>query len=475
MSNTVRQLCQKYTDLGEKDIEILEQLASQLHYYTYLTGNDIFIDTLTRNGKDSIVLAWSSPGSKSLYRTSVVGQLACANNEPAVYRTTTTGEISRDIRGESQEGVPISQTVVPIWNHEGKIIGVLIREQDISKEIRQEKQVEFLTHTAEQLSSTLMYLSMTESSFEDWLGNGIFILNKHGKITYANKNANKMYRDHCGMDALGNDFWLLLPNYHSLTELLAYFQDPLEINFGDKCYRFHIHPLVIYGELSGCAVSSQDVTDLRRKEQELNAKSVIIREIHHRVKNNLQNIAALLRLQMRRSKAAAVEAEFAASINRIMAIALVHDVSACSTWESIDLIELTERIVNGIMEHSVMPDQHIETRVKGQRVQLPGTQAVSLALVINELVSNALKHGVGPRGEGKIVVTIEEKNDYIYITVTDDGPELPDEIFNQVPNNHLGLQIVDSLVNEQLGGSFRLERRGEVTCALVSFPTIIRR
>lgn len=466
----IKQLCNEYTNLKYEDIKILEDLASHLQYISDLTENDIFIDALTKNGRDSIVLAWARPKSKSLYRKSVVGELAYSTNEPAVYHTSTTGEISRDIRGASQEGVPISQTVVPVTNSNGKVIGVLIREKDISKELEQEEQVEFLSHTAERLSSIFMYLSMTESTFEDWLGNGLFILNKQGKITYANKNALKIYKHHCGYNALGNDLSILIPDASSLPKLLSKLKEPLELKFQNKCYCLQGFPLISQGELSGCAVTVQDVTDLRKKEQELNIKSIIIREIHHRVKNNLQNIAALLRLQMRRSQSDFVKAEFAASINRIMAIALVHEVFACQTWDSIDLIELSERILDCVIEHSVGPDCKINSRVEGQRVQLGSQQAIPLALVINELISNSIKHGVGPRGYGEIIITINECDGLIYLSVSDNGPNPPDDAFLKFPKNHLGLQIVDSLVRENLGGNFLLKREDEFTRAVVSFP-----
>lgn len=472
MNRTLRELCKAYTDLPEEDIEVLERLASQLLFFTDMTGNDIFIDTVTNNGIDSVVLAWSGPVAESLYRTSVVGQLTYSSNEPAVFHTSISGEISRDVRGVNQEGVPISQTVVPIKNLKGKIIGVLIRERDISKELRQEEQVQLLSHTAERLSNTLIHLSMTEATSEDWLGNGIFILDKYGKITYANKSATKMYQGYCNSEALGRDFLQMFPNLKnqpiSLNSLLAYLKDT-ELDLYQKSYHFRAHPLIARGDLNGCAISVQDVTDLREKEKELNAKSIIIREIHHRVKNNLQNIAALLGLQMRRSNDEYVKKEFAACINRIMAIALVHDVSACSQWESIDLTELSERILNSVMEHALMPDHNIEARVDGEKILLPGQQSVSLAIVINELLSNALKHGVGPQGKGKIVIKIEEQDNLISLSVIDNGPKSPD-MFNQVSNRHLGLQIVDSLVREQLGGWFRLERIREMTQATVYLP-----
>ncbi|ATW25329.1 sensor histidine kinase [Candidatus Formimonas warabiya] len=466
--STIQQLCQEYTTLNDSDIEILEKLALQLPSITELTGNDIFIDALTRNWTDSIVLAWARPKEKSAYSASVVGELAYSTNEPAVYRTLKTGETTRDIRGVSQEGVPIAQTVVPITNTAQKVIGVLIMERDISKELQQEERVEFLSHTAEQLSSTLMYLSMTESTFEDWLGNGIFVLNRQGRITYANKTAATIYKTHCDSEALGNDFCALISDCSSLEDVLERMKNTLELSIGDRCYHFQSYPLVTRGELSGCAISVHDYTDLRKKEQELNAKSLIIREIHHRVKNNLQNIASLLRLQMRRSTSDVVKAEFSASINRILSIAFVYEVFARQTWETIDLLELSHHILDCLIDSSGISRDHIETSVKGQSVQLPSRQAVPLALVINELATNSIKHGIASLGRGRIDINLKDSNGLITLTVSDSGNDLY-ETFPEAPKSGLGLQIVESLVREQLDGFFRLERKGGMTRAMVCF------
>ncbi len=464
----IEQLCQEYTTLGDSDIEILEKVALQLPSITELTGNDIFIDALTRNQTDSIVLAWARAKEKSAYSTSVVGELAYSTNEPAVYRTIKTGETSRDIRGVSQEGVPIAQTVVPISNIQGKVIGVLIMERDISKELQQEERVEFLSHTAEQLSSTLMFLSMTESTFEDWLGNGIFVLNRQGRITYVNKTAAKIYKNHCNNEALGNDFCALISNCSSLEDVLERLKNSLELSIEERCYHFQSYPLVTRGELSGCAISVQDITDLRKKEQELNAKSLIIREIHHRVKNNLQNIAALLRLQMRRSDSDVVKAEFSASINRILSIAFVHEVFARQTWETIDLLELSHHILDCLVDNSGIPQDKIEFSVKGQAVQLPSRQAVPLALVINELATNSIKHGIAPYGSGWIDINLKDCNGLITLTVSDSGNDIYEK-FPEALKSGLGLQITESLVREQLDGFFRLERKSGMTRAMVCF------
>lgn len=466
---TIKRLCNEYTNLSQADVEILEAMALQIPYTAELTGTDIFIDAPSKDGVDAVVLAWAYPKNRSLYGHSVVGELAFATSEPAVYRTYQTGKTSRNVRGVSQEGIPIEQTVVAIRNAADDVIGTLIMERDISEELRQEEQVEFLTQTAERLSNTLMYLSTTGSQFEDWVGNGLFVLNKNTKITYVNKKAAQIYRDMHGFEASGNDFYLTLFNCVTVDELLINLNNPVEFCILGKNYFFQAFPLVTYGELSGCVISFRDITDLRKKEQELNAQSTVIREIHHRVKNNLQNVAALLRLQMRRSNLDIVKAEFTASINRIISIAMVHDVFACQNSDSVDLKELSQRILNGLLESSALPEQSIETHVAGQQLILPSSQAVPLALVINELLTNSFKHGVRFLENGVITLVILETKGKIQLSVRDNGPE-PLVPFDQVQQRRLGLQIVDSLIGEQLGGEFQMERIEGMTCVTVSFP-----
>ncbi len=466
---TIKGLCAKHTNLTEEDIKILETMALQIPHTSEMTGTDIFIDAPLKDGIDAIVLAWACPGNQSLYGHSVVGELALATSEPAVYRTLKTGETCRNVRGVSQEGIPIAQTVVAIRNTTQDVIGTLIMERDISEELRQEEQVEFLTQTAERLSNTLMYLSMTGSQFENWVGNGIFVLNKHSKITYVNKKASEIYQQYHGFEALGHDFLFTMFNCSTLNELLENLKNPAEFCILNKSYLFESYPLVTYGDLSGCVISFRDITDLRKKEQELSAKSTVIREIHHRVKNNLQNVAALLRLQMRRSDLDVVKAEFSASINRIISIAMVHDVFACQNCDSVDLKELSQRILSSLLESSMSPDQSIMAQVEGQNLHLPSFQAVPLALVINELLTNSFKHGVRFLEKGVIIVSITEQGEDIVLTVSDNGPD-PTKPFDQVKQRRLGLQIVDSLVKEQLGGDSRMERIDGMTIATVSFP-----
>ena len=471
MTQQMRSLCEKYTHLTKTDIQCLEQVTLNLHSVADLTGNDIFIDALTDNGVDSIVLAWAKPPGPSIYSKSVVGELAYKDNEPGVYRSMTTGESTRDIRGISQEGVPIAQTVVPLFNAEKKVIGVLIMERNIAKELQQEEKVEFLSSTAEKLSSTLMSLSLKEKNFEDWVGNGLFVLNKQGKITYANKNATAIYRKYCSDEALGSSFFALMPTCATVLEVLECCKNSLEIKRDKKFYRFQAYPLIIEGQLSGCVISIQDLTDLKQKEQALNTQSMIIREIHHRVKNNLQNIAAVLRLQMRRSQSEVVKFEFEASINRIMAIALVHEACAVEMWDSINFNEFCTKILNLLIESSGYSANKVITSVDGPPMMLYTRQAIPLALVINELVTNSIKHGISPLGYGEIAICYSENNGMINLSVSDSGAEQEGQ---SLAKKGLGMQIVESLIHEELEGYFRFERKDGTARAMVCFPRYSR-
>ncbi|GBG56422.1 sensor histidine kinase [Sporomusaceae bacterium FL31] len=464
--SVLRQLCLQYTNLSIADIDELETMAAKLNFIAELTGTDIFIDAMSHNGVDAIVLAWAySVGS--LYRSSVVGEMAYAISEPAVYRAFSTGKIVRNIRGVSQEGVPIAQTVVPLLNIAGNMIGVLIMEKDISAEIHQEEQVEFLSRTAEYLSQTLMAFTTTGWGWEEWLGNGIFVLNHKGQVTYTNKHAARLSGVFGGVDARGSNLITAL-SFDSVHDLVEGLKSPRNFEFGDSCYMFQAHPLVTAGELSGCVISLQDITELRQKERELDMQSAIIQEINHRVKNTLQNVVSLLRLQMHRSKFKTVQQEFTACINRILSIARVHEVFAYQPWDCINLQELAEYILTKVVESHVLPGQKIKTLVQGQNIIIPAGQAVPVGLVLNELIINGLKHGIKLASYGEIHIYVEEKEQIVYLSVFNNGCEVLPAY--DIVKNKLGLYIVRLLICEQLGGSFNLLHEEGWTIARVSFP-----
>jgi two-component sensor histidine kinase len=226
------------------------------------------------------------------------------------------------------------------------------------------------------------------------------------------------------------------------------------------------------GVPTGAVVAIQDVTDELQKEQELKIKTAMIQEIHHRVKNNLQTIAALLRLQARRTGNPEVADQLRESIGRIISIAVVHEFLSHEETSVINIHEVSNRILaevrNGVLDHN----RPITLTLEGMRnFTLPAQQATSCALIINELVQNAVEHGFVGLPGGSIVVRLAEQGDSLYIEIQDDGRGLPHD-FDAVHQGGLGLQIVRSLVHEDLKGEFEFlsGANGQGVRAAVSFP-----
>jgi two-component system, sensor histidine kinase PdtaS len=200
----------------------------------------------------------------------------------------------------------------------------------------------------------------------------------------------------------------------------------------------------------------------------LMVKSAVIQEMHHRVKNNLQQIASLVRLQTHFSKFMTVDQALSDTLNRILAIAAVHELLSRDDLDTVSVKKVAEQILTATKQSVVAPGKSIYTKVEGPDTRLPLNQATSLALVINELVQNAVEHGFSELDEGRIWVQIEEDEEMICLTVVNDGKPLP-EGFDPTYNKSLGLRIVNDLVRGGLGGVFTMENRDGIL-ATVKFP-----
>lgn len=201
----------------------------------------------------------------------------------------------------------------------------------------------------------------------------------------------------------------------------------------------------------------------------LMVKSAIIQEMHHRVKNNLQQIASLLRLQMHYVGERNVEQVLTESLNRILAIASVHELLSREDLDIISVKKIAESIVAATSQSVVAPGKHIRMHIEGPDILLPSSQATSVALILNELLQNAVEHGFGDGcDDGHIAITLWEDAHNVRLTVQNDGTPLPDQFdFRKVES--LGLQIVDSLVRGDLQGKFTLTKEGLETVAAVAF------
>jgi two-component sensor histidine kinase len=209
-------------------------------------------------------------------------------------------------------------------------------------------------------------------------------------------------------------------------------------------------------------------TALAIENAQLVTNAAVVREMHHRVRNNLQTVAMLLRLQAGQGALTAQEAEAAVqlAINRIQSIAAVHEVLAQEGYRLVDVKEVTERIVRLISQNLLRPDLAVDIEVVGEPVVLPSRPATSLALVINELLQNALEHAFVGRPRGWVRVTLGHGLREFVIEVADDGVGLPDD-----PPASLGLEIIEALVRDDLHGRLEFARRAPTgTQAIVRLP-----
>lgn len=201
----------------------------------------------------------------------------------------------------------------------------------------------------------------------------------------------------------------------------------------------------------------------------LMVKSAIIQEMHHRVKNNLQQVASLLRLQLHYAGERSVEQVLTESLNRILAIASVHELLSREDLDIISVKKIAESILQATAQSVIAPDKHIAMSIEGPDILLPSSQATSVALVLNELVQNAVEHGFGNGyDEGRLAVTLAEAPREVRLLVTNDGAPLSDG-FDPRRTESLGLQIVSSLVAGDLQGKFTLTREGAQTVAAIVF------
>ena len=198
-------------------------------------------------------------------------------------------------------------------------------------------------------------------------------------------------------------------------------------------------------------------------------RSAIVQEMHHRVKNNLQTIASLLRLQMHYSKFDSVEQVLQESINRILSIAAVHEVLSKEELDAVSMKKVAENILTAMRQSLVPPGKHVDTSMEGADILLPPAKATSVALILNELVQNAAEHGFRDVESGEIRVRVSQDDREVKLEVLNDGTPLPAG-FDLRKHRNLGLQIVENLVRDDLHGKFTLENDTSHTTATVVFP-----
>ncbi len=210
-------------------------------------------------------------------------------------------------------------------------------------------------------------------------------------------------------------------------------------------YEFHDDERELFGIITELAALALEKAQL--------VHTAIIQEMHHRVKNNLQTIAMLLRLQAEQEKQVSPTNILNETINRVLSIATVHEMLSEAGVDRVGTLDLIRRVSMTISNNMVNPEANIRVTVDGDNIQLPSQRATSLALVANELLQNALEHGMANRKEGTITITLANTGTDLKLNVRDDGRGLANSFDTDLDLN-LGLDIVRTTITEDMQGQF---------------------
>ena len=293
------------------------------------------------------------------------------------------------------------------------------------------------------------------------VGDGFVRLAADGTVVFASPNATSAYR-RLGVsgDLVGLDLAAVTAEVvgreptdaSSATLLRGGVATAGEVASDDASLLLRVIPLVSGLRRVGALVLLRDVTELRLRERQLVSKEATIREIHHRVKNNLQTVAALLRLQARRMSAPEAREALEEAVRRVGSIALVHETLSRSFDETVAFDDIADRLLRTVLEvHG--------PQVRGERIgsfgPLPGEVATPLAMVLTELIQNGAEHAYGTAG-GRLSVAVNRIRDRVRLRVVDDGAGLPADFD---AGQSLGLSIVTTLVESELGGTLTFASR----------------
>lgn len=469
----ITRLCRAQTWLTMLQISLLARMAIVFPFLADLAHGELKVYVKAKDPEYFLVIAQQRPHTVYLPgKDSAVGKLVRCIEEPLIKETFQTGKPARGKR-EWNYGSMIDMFTFGI--HDGdKVIGVLNFEVDLDK-----LSIEGYSHLLDAAVAVLYHARhiLNPEQFRPiTASDGIIITDAHSRIVFADAAAQRIYRV-LGVGSLRGGHLFDRQMTQHVTRETVETERPWQKEITAGGLILIRREIVIRegGNLCMRIVIISDVTETRAKDKEIRIKSAVIQEIHHRVKNNLQAIASLLRIQARRAKTAEVKAALKESVNRILSISVVHEYLSQQGSEDIDVQEVMGHIFDLAARNMTDREFTIRTEFRGPRLILSSKCASSVALVLNELVLNAMEHAFTGRKSGLIGLVVQENEDHWHLDFYDDGVGLPED-FETRPRHSLGLTIVQTLVEGDLGGTFSIENDergpGHGTHACLRIPKV---
>lgn len=409
----------------------------------------------------------------TVFATDIVGKNVSLAQEPNIERALETGNVVRDLEPTTIGEFTVKEEIIPV-SFNGKTIAVITRHRNIET-MRTPSRLELnyreiANHIYRMVAEGNFPIqgSVYRSETAPRAGDGLIRLNVDGRITFASPNARS---------AFGRIGWSKDMDGQHLGEILDQLSVPIrgrepreeswrvamsgkslrrdEFENSDGIIDLLAIPLTESEIRIGAVVLVHNVTELRRRDRALVSKDATIREIHHRVKNNLQAVSALLRLQSRRTEDDLARSAIEEAIRRIASIAHVHETLSTSAQDSVQFDEVVSKLLNSALELSTRPNE-IEIRKSGEFGTVPSLIATPLALVLTELIQNSLEHGLNESGN-RLEVAVSRRDKKFKISVIDDGAGLSRD-FDPVKSSSLGLEIVRTLTENELSGELQFIR-----------------
>jgi two-component sensor histidine kinase len=461
---TLADLARHHTSLERADIAHLHELVREWGMLADFCFADLFLYAPAGNGR-WIVLAQVRPlTSQTLYVEDWVGAWATENE---VALLTAVHERKEIVRGEIDiDGETVHVLGVPVVRG-AQVIGVLTREWSIRVgRVPGELEMTYVgifERFAEMIAAGTFPFASERSLVTEKprVGDGVMVVDSDARVRYASPNAvSALHRVGISANAvglrlaeLGFDDSAVRAAFEACEPITAEVQQSPDVTLVNRCI-----PLVEGGAVVGGVLLVRDVSELRLRDRLLLSKDATIREIHHRVKNNLQTISSLLRLQGRRLQSAEAKSAIDESVRRIRTIALVHETLSREAGDDIAFAEIVRPLTRMAEESLQSPDRPVRFKVRGDGGKLPAAIATPLSVVLTELLQNAADHGFDvDRGPGRVVVALDNDRSVLTVRVTDDGVGLP-EGFSLDAATGLGLSIVRTLVTTELAGSIEMRR-----------------
>jgi two-component sensor histidine kinase len=453
------------------DVEWLHRLAGDGQLLSDLSSADIVI-WVPAEDDSFIAVAHARPsGAATLFYRDIVGDRVRPQWRAQAREAFTSGRIVDSASPDWFEETPTRVRAVPVVRGRGPggeqsaVIAVLTRHTNLGEARTPSRQQITFNDCADDLFGMIASGEFPDPAAPTAprrgaprASDGLIRIDVDGLATFASPNAlsafNRMgFDDELEGEPLIEVITRILPAKRQFDESLPVVvagRAPWRTDVEARGVTVSLRaiPLRDHGTRIGAIVLCRDVTELRHQEQELITKDATIREIHHRVKNNLQTVASLLRIQARRTHSDEARDALTHATRRVAAIAVVHDTLSEGLTQSVDFDDVFSRVLKLVAEVAAAPNTRAMTRKTGSFGPLPSEYATPLALALTELVTNAVEHGLAGQ-EGEVEIAAERTEDSLEVRVRDNGVGLPE---GQVGRG-LGTQIVRTLIQGELGGT----------------------